>query len=508
MVLLAAAGLVMVVFGLVAYYATDQISAFSLGNLVLGSALLLSAGVLQGGRVEGFRGALSRRLATRWLSILIGTIAVVVLANTGLVNWGAQIDLTRDRLYTPSDQTRKVLEEIDGSEGESFRLLLFVDAPLSADAEPLVRAYAGVSARLEVQRLRLDHAPLAAQPHAIDEPALVACRGARCEWIGYPSEGSVTGALIRLLAPRQIYAYFLLGHGEIDLADESDDGFGLIRDVLRGEGIEPKGWIGPSRISAPEDADLVIIGAPERDLLPAEIDALDRYLGGGGRLLALVEPGVETNLHDLLRRWGFGLPDGIVADRATSPLLESPRPVTLVVQSFSPDHPVTRPFSPRTMLLLPTTRSIRALRKPAPEDRMRELVYSSPHGWLETDVTGAVRDRPIRPDPDEVQGREIPIAAAGRYPRGDREARILVIGDRDFVRNRLLYSLYNRDLLLNGVHWLVEQDRRVAIRDKFWTPRQDPLTPQETLTFFYFFAFALPELLLLLGIHAWYRQRS
>ena len=370
-----------------------------------------------------------------------------------------------------------------------------------------MQAYENASERLSVRQLRLDDAPPEAEAHAAFEPALVACREGRCEGVGYPSEGSITTALLRLLTARTIRAYFLLGHGEIDLADESDDGYGLVRDVLRDEGIEPRGWIGPSRRAVPEDADLVVVAAPERNLLPPEIEALQRYLEAGGRLLALVEPGIETNLHALLERWGFGLPEGIVADRATSPLLESPRPVTLVVQSFSADHPVTRPFSPRTMMLLPTTRSVRAERKPAPEDRISEIVYSSPYAWIESDVPAALHGRPIQPDPDELQGREIPLAAAARYPRGDHEARILVIGDRDFARNRNLYSLYNRDLLLNAVHWLVEQDRRLALRDKFWTPRQDPLTPQETLTFFYFFAFALPEVLLLLGIHAWHRQR-
>ena len=507
MVLLASAGLVMVLFGLGAYYAIDELSLFSVGNVTLGGGLLLSAGFLQGRRVQGFRGALSRRLATRWLGILLGTVVVVVAANALLADWGAQIDLTKDRLYTPSDQTRGVLAEIDEADGPPFRILLFIDAPLAEEAEPLIRAYGASSERLEVHRLRLQDAPPEALPSAAEGEALAACRGDRCYEIGYPSESSITSALIHLLASREIRAYFLLGHGEIDLANESDDGYGLIRDVLLQEGIEPHGWIGPSHLSVPEDADLVVIGAPERDLLPAEIDALDRYLKAGGRLLVLLEPGIETNLHDLLVRWGFGLPEGIVADRVTSPLLESPRAITLVVQAYSPDHPITRPFSPRTMVLIPGARSVRAARKPEPDDRMREIVYSSPWGWIESDVTAALRGRPIQPDPDETQGREIPIAAAGRYPRADGEARIVVIGDRDFARNQRLYSLYNRDLLLNAVHWLVQQDRRIATRDKFWSPRQDPLTPQETLTFFYFFAFALPEVLLLLGIHAWYRQR-
>ena len=84
----------------------------------------------------------------------------------------------------------------------------------------------------------------------------------------------------------------------------------------------------------------------------------------------------------------------------------------------------------------------------------------------------------------------------------------MVIGDRDFASNRLLGSLYNRDLLLNSVLWLVEDETHIAIRAKLWTPVQHPLTVQQTLAYFYFLAFALPEVLLLLGLRAWYRQRQ
>ena len=112
------------------------------------------------------------------------------------------------------------------------------------------------------------------------------------------------------------------------------------------------------------------------------------------------------------------------------------------------------------------------------------------------------------PDATELRGQEFPVAAAGRYPRDAGESRIVVIGDRDFASNRLLGALYNRDFLTNAVLWLAEDETRLAIRPKAWTPDQDPLTLQQTLAYFYFLAFALPEILLLLGINAWYRQRG
>jgi hypothetical protein len=511
--LLGAAGLVMVVFGLAAYYATDELSGFSIANLAFGAVALVAAAIAQGRRITGFRGELPRRMAFRWLVILSAVTAGVIVANALAADWRAFVDLTSlgrgtRGLYELSPQTRDVLRKIDEDEGEAPTVFVLTDSHLAPEVSPLVDSYRAASERLEVVRLRTGDVPPHVRPYLDYDPTLLPCSQTRCEPVGYPTEGNLTTALLRLLGPERLRAYFLLGHGELDLADESDDGYSLVRETLLREGIEPRGWIGPARETVPSDADLVIIGAPERDLLRGEIDALQRYLADGGRLLALLEPGQRTNLDDLLERWGFGLPPGVVADQATSPLLEEPRVVSLVVNSFSPDHPVVRRFSARTMLLMPTVRPVSAVRKPEPNDQLHELVFSSRYGWIEQDVEAALRGREVSPDPDEPGGRELPIAVAGRYPRGGTETRIVVVGDRDFTSNIYLHALFNRDLLMNAIHWLADRTAGITIRDKAWTPRQDPLTMHETLSFFYFFAFALPEALLLLGIIAWYRQRS
>jgi ABC-type uncharacterized transport system involved in gliding motility auxiliary subunit len=158
------------------------------------------------------------------------------------------------------------------------------------------------------------------------------------------------------------------------------------------------------------------------------------------------------------------------------------------------------------MVLLPGARPVELARKPEPDDRLERVAFASRRGWLERDVAAALAGRSTRSA--EAADVELPVAATGIYPRGEREARIVVIGDADFVSNRLLEALYNRDLVLNALRWLAADEARIALTDKAWTPNQDPLTLQQTVAYFYFLAFALPEALLLLGIYAWWRRRS
>jgi hypothetical protein len=506
---LAAAGLVMFLTGISAYYATGrELNVFFLANVIVGPALVAVAGVVQARRFRGFSGALSRRVVLRWSAILLATLALFFAVDRASRGWALTLDWSLDREYTLSDQSHRVCAELDRGSGPPIELLFFEDTKLSGQVEPLVQAYRDACPRLRIRSVSERDAPAAA--HEIlnrFETTVVGCLGDRCEPVGFPSEGNITNAVLRLARQQQLVAYFLLGHGEANLASEADHGFSGLAGVLQAEGIQTRGWVGPAHGEMPDGASVLIIAAPERDLLPAELEGLERYLSEGGRLLALLEPRTRTNLDELLERWGFALPPGIVVDMATSPLLEEPRPVSLLVNSWG-THPVTGPFGYRTMTLLPGARVVTPHRKPQPDDRLVPLAFSSRRSWLESDVEEALAERTIEPDPDEMANRDLPIASAGRFPRGEREARIVVIGDADFASNRLLGALYNRDLLLNSVLWLVEDERRISIRQKAWTPFQHPLTVQQTLAYFYFLAFALPEVLLLLGIRAWYRQRQ
>jgi hypothetical protein len=507
---LAAAGMVMLLSGIGAYYAVGQAALFSTANLMLGAGLLVAAGVIEARRFRGFSGSLARNVALRWGAVLGATFGLVVLANVLAFRSSLTLDLTVARQYTLSEQSLSLCAELaEAGPAGTVELLLFEDALLADDVRLLVAAYRA-ACPIEARELNsADAPPPAAALLQTYDTTLVVCRAQRCEHVGYPSEQNITSAMLRLVGGSEgPVIYFDVGHGEADLASERDHGFSALTSALRNEGMRLRAFVGAASLDVPDDAAVLVLASPERGLLLAELDALERYLQRGGRLLVLLEPRARTNLGELLERWGFSLPDAVLVDRQSSPLLEEAQPLALVVNRFGSSHPVTRKMSSRTMVLLPTTRPVLAVRKPQPDDDLAELVYTSRRAWAESDVEAALAGREIRPDPGELAGGELPIAAAGRYPRPDGEARIVVIGDRDFASNRWIRSLYNLDLLMNAVLWLAEQDARVAIRPKVWTPDTQPLPLETTLSYFYSLALALPELLLLLGIHAWYRQRS
>jgi hypothetical protein len=518
---LPAAGLVMILVGVGSYYATRSLhgmSAFSVANLALGVLFLLAGAAAQARRFRGFAGAASRRVALRALAILLAGVVGVVALGVWSRHWTARLDLTADSLYTLSDQTRALCAEIAAHSGAPLELVFFEDAILAKDVRLLVDAYAAACPQVAMRDASRAEPPAGAREiYTSTATTVIACRGDLCDPVGYPSERNITSALVRLSSARAPVVLFLVGHGEIDLASEGDAGYAGLAALLRDQGFDVRAQVGPAIAEIPADTDVVVAAAPERDLLPAEIALLDRHLEGGGRVLVLSEPGLRSNLYaDLLQRWGFALPDGVILDTATSPLLQDPTPLNLLIYLFDPYNPVTRTLSRRTMVLMPGARPVDLSRKPQPEDRLERVAFASPRAWIDTDLVAALAGRGgARPD-DAAEG-PVPVVATGAYPRGAvdpvselaaLESRIVVIGDRDFVSNRLLDALYNRDLILNAVRWLAADEARIALTDKAWTPNQDPLTLQQTVAYFYFLAFALPEALLLLGIFAWWRKQG
>ena len=155
-----------------------------------------------------------------------------------------------------------------------------------------------------------------------------------------------------------------------------------------------------------------------------------------------------------------------------------------------------------------TARPAHAARKPEPDDVLRDLVYSSPRAWISDQVAALTSGRGVPERANGVATGSTAIAASGRYPRGKGEARIVVFGDSDFATNRYLRSLYNLDVVLNAVHWVVRRDGALTERPKAWTPDQYPLPPQKSLQMFYGVGLLLPQLLLMAGAIAWLRQRS
>jgi len=500
---LAVAGFVAVAFGLGSFYATDHFGAFNVANLALGGAALVAALALGARRVRVVGGPHSRAVLLRggaWVVLaLLGAAALERAAAWSDV----RLDWTFEGRYEPAPATVKALEELCGP----VEALLFFDAldPRIRRTRLLLETLAD-HGDLRVRELEIGEVPGEIDAYGVGTSNSVVLRmGRRFELAERPTEGAIYEALYRLCSTRERTIVALRGEGEGDVERTSELGFGGLAAALETEGYAVRSVVTASLSEVPEDADAVLVLAPRRRLPENGLAALGRYLERGGRLVALLEPGFETGVEELLAAWGMRARAGVLIDPASGAVGDEAKGTAVVAYSYE-THPVTTGLDRNRMTFFPGVRPF-ALRKPRVDDRIRGVVLSSPHAWVAPDPDVLDGAAPPPAPPPAERGYQ-PIAAAGEYERDGAQTRIFAVGDADFASNRHLRTLYNLDLVLNGVHWALEREPAITLRPKIRDTVQFPLPVTDSLQTLYGVGLLLPELLLIAGGVVWVRRRA
>ncbi len=500
---LAIAGFVAVVFGLGSFYATDHFGAFSIANLALGGLALLVALVAGARRVRVSVGPLSRRLLLRGvLGIALAAAAAVAIERAA--RWSElRFDWTFERSFEPAPATLKALAEMPGR----LEVLLFKD-PLDPRIRRTRLLLQELSRHgdLRVRELEIDEVPAEVDEYAVGSSNSVVIRlGDRFETIDRPTEGAIYEALYRLRAQQGGLLVLLRGEGEGDPERSDELGFSGLAEALVTEGYALEVAVSAALAEVPEAADAVVLLAPRRSLPATAVAALRRFLRRGGGLLALLEPGRRSGIEPLLAEFGLRTPDAVLIDPAAAVAESEASGLSPVAYNYE-HHPITQGLDRNRMTYFSGARSFE-LRKPRVEDEVRVVVWASPQSWLSEDLSVLQRSEG-RIEPDGARQTYHPLGVAGRYLRDGVETRIVAFGDSDFASNRYLRALYNLDLVLNAVHWILQREPEITLRPKIRTTVQFPLPVSDSLQTLYGVGLLLPEILLIAGGIVWVRRRS
>jgi len=500
---LALAGFVAVAFGLLSFHATDRVGAFSIANLALGGAALLGAAWLSARRLRAIGGPHSRRVIGRGLL----RVALAVLAAIGVERAAAlaelRFDWTFEGRYELAPATRDALAELPAP----LEILLFYD-PL----DPRIRrtrllletlAHHG---EVATRALEMDAAPDEMDAFGVGSSNSVVLRlGDAFEVVERPTEGAIYEGLHRLTSRRGGTIAVLRGEGQGDPYRDDARGFSGLIEALITEGYEVHTLVSAALSEVPDEVDVVLSLAPQRRLRDDALAALRRFLARGGSLVALLEPGLESGIEDLLAEYGMRSPSAVLVDPASGAVGDEARGLAPVAHNYEA-HPVTTGLDSSRMTFFSGVRSFE-LRKPQPQDELRAVVQAGRHSWLSDDLS-ILEHRGGAIEPTGAREDYHPIAVAGRFPRNGVEARILAVGDADFASNRYLRALYNLDLIVNGIHWAAQREPAITLRPKIRSTVQFPLPVTESLQMLYGVGLLLPELLLIIGGIVWLRRRT
>jgi ABC-type uncharacterized transport system involved in gliding motility auxiliary subunit len=489
-------------------------------------------------------------LALRWEDIARGrgrqlryggntaVVVVAVLGILGALNYLANRhdkswDLTKGQRYSLSDQTKKILQGL--KQDVTIRYFQRSTAPDLASGQEHMKTFQAASPRIKVDFVDPIKSPGQAQEYEVRGPwpILVVERGSKREKITNDSEQDLTNALIKVTRDSKKTVCFAEGEGERDIDDSGERGFSALKSALGRSQYDTQKVLLVREGKVPAVCTVLVVAAPERDLLPQVVDSVRAYVRQGGKALLMVEPEMKVatpNLVALLKEWNLEAGHNVVVDVSGMGQLFGTGPITPIVAPPYPYHEITKDF--RVMTAFHTARSLEAGKGTVDGVTAQNLLETSPASWAETDLSlkepiemnegkdrkgpvplGAVATVRASPAPSPLPASAaspapLPSPSSGAETSEKKvEGRVAAFGDADFASNQLLAFQGNQDFVLNTVAWLAEDPDLISIRPKEPDDQRMFITEAQQRLMWLTAIFLLPGLFVVLGISAWWRRR-
>ena len=231
-------------------------------------------------------------------SVIVIAIAVgIIMITDKLPATYTKIDMTKNQLYSISEQTEKIVRELD----ESVEVYLLAQSG-NEDSTILnmLKRYEALNDKVDVILKDPVVYPGFVQQYTSDpvyENSIIVVSGDRSRYVTYYEmyvqqidystyqrtidfygESCVTSAIDYVTSDNLPKAYLLTGHGENEFSD-------ALRETITKENVEIETLNLLTVDSVPEDADILVINSPTSDLPMSDIEKVEKYLRSGGNLL-------------------------------------------------------------------------------------------------------------------------------------------------------------------------------------------------------------------------------
>lgn len=334
---------------------------------------------------------------------------------------------------------------------------------------------------------------------------------------GHPGEAEITAAFKRMVMTLPTVG-FLTGHGERDIYRDGDRDYARFatdkwfRYALINQGFETREVTLTREI--PDSVSILVIADMKQPLSPEESKNLDEYVARGGNLVIVGEYSRQEYMNPLIEPFGVRFMDD---------LLVSPS------KDMAPDVINVHPTSEATELayqfgILEKRRFLKATMSGAVG-----LSYVADKGFkvfplLRTDSTGVWNELETKNFIDDTvcynpkAGEEEQIYTTGLALSrmiGDKEQKIVILGDADCLSNGELFKVRNEDyepgnyyIILGTFYWLSDGEAPIDIRrpgsrdNKLFISKDGAAILKVT------FNWIIPILILIGGLFVWLRRRG
>lgn len=263
-------------------------------------------------------------------AVVLAILIVVNIFVSMLPTTLTKHDISSSKLYSITSNTKAVVNNLQ----QDVTIYWVVQADEEDTIiENLLGKYESLSSHIEVIKKNPDVFPTFTEQYTgedVPNNSLIVVSGDRYRYIsyndiyesefdyysytyvtsGFDGEGAITSAIDYVVTGELPQLYVLQGHGEAELP-------ATFADNIEKENMEVNTLSLLTVDEIPEEADAIVIYAPESDISEEEKNMLADYAANGGKLLVIsgpVEGTTLTNLNGLLSDYGVEVNEGIVIE--------------------------------------------------------------------------------------------------------------------------------------------------------------------------------------------------
>lgn len=445
-------------------------------------------------------------------------ILIVLVVNLVVGKLDINFDLTKDKLYSLSEQTTKLLDSL-----ESDITLISLEESDSKNSafRDILSKYESKSSKLKVEYIDPVVNPNVVKEYAKEgetlSPGTVIVKGGdkfkvinnmdmyevdyeKQVITGIKVEQQVTGAIDYVTNDNLPTAFVLEGHNEAALEAS-------VMEPLKSENYTVQNLnIMDGEQWKYKSSDVLVINAPQRDINSEEYDTLMKFFNAGGGALVIMDylPEGLENFNKLFANYGIAIEPKIVVEGDPSKIYKMPTNIIPVIEA----HDITSPIvSAKLPILVTASQGITINELNRSSLQVTRLLGTTDSAFAKSNAEFDT----IEKESGDVDG-PFNLAVAVSDKLDDEKlgsAKLVVIGSKQVADAQLITLTKggNLDLVINSLNWLTERENSISIRSKRIAPEKIIINQNQFYSLAVVSVIILPSLFAISGILMWNKRR-
>jgi len=487
---------------------------------------------------KGFKAVFGRKGAqygaSSGLVVILGTTVIIGLGYLATKprfnkNW----DVTRDSVNTLSDQTDKIIALTKKTESPIKLQAFFVNEQIKLKFGDLIALYQTAGLKADIEYFDPQANPTVALANKVAGDVVIMKSGDREQRITIFTEEKITNAFVNVLKDKTKKVYFIIGHGEGSIDSPEEIGFSLVKEELEANkySVENLSLLETGKI--PEDADMIVLAGPKYDFKAEEVRLIESYLEAGGSTLAMLDALIPINkINGMISKFGVQAQPDLLLLRADDPRAQMIGQNNAIITDFDDFSPISRDFAAQSTgrIITGFTRTLTEVENNIYKLKVVIAAKSSDQMMRINGINSAEDLGKI--DESRVEIGSYPVIAvssglispsiaqnahssanatksdAAAENQNSKESRLVVVGSSSFANNAGVSDMANKDMFMNIVNYLLQDEDFISIRATDMTKSTIDLSTISSQLILMALAFIYPFLFLGFGGVNWIVRKS